>query len=153
MIAFTDPETQLRGYRLSAAAPVSPRVPSGWIVLVGLAFLIGLVLGTQVHAAEAIPCVRLQVRPPFLLQRGDVDVQARVAHHADHRALVVSWDSDAGAGGSRTFDLEGDHDRALFQWINHDQPAGHYVVEARVFDAGGRQVGRDRKEIHTAEDR
>lgn len=153
MIAYTDTATHLRDYRVSAVAfAPTPRVPSGWVVLVCLAFLIGLVLGTQVHAAEA-SCVRLQLRPQFLLQRGDVDVQARVAHHADHRALVVSWDSDTGAGGSRSFDLEGEGDRALFQWVNHDQPPGHYVVDARVFDGGGHQVGHDRREIRTAEDR
>jgi len=152
-VPFTDAETGLRAYRFSPAGePVSPRVPRGWFVIVALAFLFGLVLGTRVHAADE-PCVRLQLRPQFLLQRGDVDVQARVGRHADHRQLQVSWDSDAGAGGSRRFDLEGDRSPALFQWWNVSQPPGHYVFEARVFDAGGRQVGAvDRKEIRTAED-
>jgi hypothetical protein len=136
----------LRDYRPSVRVAAPPRR----YALIVLAFLLGLALGAQLHAAE--PCVRLQLRPQVLLRRSDVDVQARVAPHADHRALVVSWDSDAGAGGSRTFDLEGDHDRVLFQWFNHEQPAGHYVFEARVFDAGGRQLAVARQQIRSIED-
>jgi hypothetical protein len=124
-----------------------PRRRYAWIVL---AFLVGLALGAQLHAAE--PCVRLQLRPQVLLRRGDVDVQARVAPHADHRVLRVSWDSDAGAGGSRTFDLEGDRSPVLFQRWNQEQPAGHYVFEARVFDAGGRQIAVARQQIRSIEE-
>jgi hypothetical protein len=134
-------ELLLLGERASRSWP--------WPFLVVVAFLVGWVFGAHTQAAE--PCVQLQVRPQILLFRGDVDVQARVARHVDHRTLNVAWDSDAGAGGSRTFGLEGDRDQALFQWWNRAQPAANYVFEARVYDAGGRQVGFDRAQIRTAD--
>jgi hypothetical protein len=147
VIAFTN-DHGLREYRWSSwTGEGSPRWP--WLVL--LAFLLGLGLGTRLSAAEPERCVTLHVRPTILLRPGDVDVQARIAHHADHRRLRVSWDSDVGAGGSRELPLEGDSDRALVQWWNKDQPAGHYVFEARVIDAGGRVLGSDRAEIHAPE--
>ncbi len=129
-----------------------------WLLV--LAFLLGWIAG-ELHAEEysrstsfevpPVRCVHLHLRPQVLISLGDVDVQVRVARHADHRALVVSWDSDRGFAGSRTFDLAGDHDRALFQWWNRDQPAAHYVYEARVFNAAGRSLDVDRKEIQTIE--
>lgn len=137
----------LRDYHPRVGVGAPPR-RYAWIVL---AFLLGLALGAQLHATEP-PCVRLQLRPQVLMRRGDVDVQARVAPHADHRVLRVDWDSDAGAGGSRTFDLEGDRSPVLFQWWNQEQPAGHYVFEARVFDAGGRQLAFARQQIRSIED-
>ena len=145
VIPFRNPDTDLRDYHARVTGPVTAR----WLWIVGLAFLLGLLLGAQLHAAD---CVRLQVRPSFLLHRGDVDVQARVARHADHRALTVIWNSDTGAAGSRSFDLEGtDTDTVLFQWTNKDQPAGAYVFVARVSDAGGRALGSSRAEIRSLE--
>lgn len=118
-----------------------------WVWL-GVTFAIGILLGTQLHAAE---CVRLQVRPQFLLHTGDVDVQAHVARHTDHRALVVIWNSDTGGAGSRSFELEGtDRDGVLFSWTNRDQLPGYYLYTARVTDAGGRALGASRAEIHSA---
>ena len=151
MIPFTN-DDGLRDYRVAggelvAAAGSSRFMPWPWLVVA--AFLVGWAFGANVHAAER--CVQLQVRPRILLFRGDVDVQARVARHADHRTLKVAWDSDAGAAGSRTLDLEGDRDQVLFQWWNRAQPPGNYVFEARVYDAGGRQVGFDQQRIHSTE--
>ena len=142
------PYTNLEGLRDYHARVTSP-VHARWLWIVGLAFLLGLLLGAQLHAAD---CVRLQVRPSFLLSRGDVDVQAHVARHADHRALVVIWNSETGGAGSRSFELEGtDRDGVLFQWTNRDQVAGHYVYDARVTDAGGRALGSSRAEIRSLE--
>ncbi len=118
-----------------------------WLAL--LAFLLGMVIAS--HAEARGRCVTLQLRPLILISLGDVDVQVRVARHADHRALLVSWDSATGFAGSRTFALNADHDRVLFQWWNKDQPAAAYVYEARVFDDRGRSLDVDRKEIHTAD--
>lgn len=135
----------LRDYHARVTQPVNAR--RLWIFVLGV--LLGLLLGAQLHAAD---CVRLQVRPQFLLRTGDVDVQASVARHRDHRALTVIWNSDTGGAGSRSFDLEGtDRDGVLFQWTNRDQLAGHYVYDARVTDAGGRPLGASRAEIHSLE--
>jgi len=153
VIPYSDPDTGLRGWR----EPVTParrrRTRTAWLVyvlvLVFLAFLGGLLCGAQLHASD---CVRLQVRPQLLLRTGHVDVEAHVARHADHRALVIIWNSDVGAAGSRSFDLEGtDRDAVLVWWQNRDQPAGHYVFDARVTDAGGRTLGSSRAEIRSAE--
>jgi len=144
VIPYTNLEG-LRDYHARVTPPVSGR--RVWIFLLGM--LLGLLLGAQLHAAD---CVRLQVRPSFLLSRGDVDVQAHVARHTDHRALVVIWNSAEGGAGSRSFDLEGtDRDRVLFQWTNKDQVAGHYIYDARVTDAGGRALGSSRAEIRSIE--
>lgn len=145
-VAYVD-ESGLRDYRAAVAISTTPAPRWPWLVL--LAFLLGLLCGARA-ASAAEPCVRLQVRPRILLFRGDVDVQARVARHVDHRRLLVAWDSDQGAAGSRLFSLEGDHDRVLFQWWNRDQPPAHYAFEARVYDDHGKQVGFDRAEIQTA---
>ena len=145
MISYSDPLTGLRDYHARVTQPVTAR--RLWIFVLGV--LLGLILGAQLHAAE---CVRLQVRPQFLLRSGDVDVQAHVARHTDHRALVVIWSSPEGGAGSRSFDLEGrDTDTVLFQWTNKDQIAGHYVYDARVTDAGGRALGSSRAEIRSLE--
>lgn len=148
MIPYTN-DDGLQDWR--ATAPLRrPSTRTAWLVyvlvLVFLAFLGGLLCGVQLQAAE---CVRLQVRPQQLLQTGDVEVEAHVARHADHRALKIAWASDVGTGGSRSFDLEGADDRVLFRWINRAQLAGHYVYEARVYDAGGRAVGSSRAEIRS----
>lgn len=138
----------LRQYRVQMG-PLPGEHRRRWLWLAVLAFILGILLGTQLHAAE---CVRLQVRPTFLLRTGDVDVQAHVARHADHRALVVIWNSDAGGAGSRSFDLDGtDRDAVLFQWVNRDQVPGHYIYDARVTDGGGRSLGTSRAEIHSVE--
>jgi hypothetical protein len=121
-----------------------------WPWLVVIALVLGLLL--WIATLEAADCVRLQVRPQLLLRSGHVDVEAHVARHADHRALVIVWNSDVGAAGSRSFELEGsDRDAALVWWQNRDQPAGHYVFDARVTDAGGRTLGSSRAEIRSAE--
>src|ERR671934_243827 len=70
----------------------------------------------------ATPCVTLRVRPTVMLGPGDVDIQARVARHADHRTLRVAWDSDVAGAGARQIPLEADTDRVLVQWWNKDQP-------------------------------
>jgi hypothetical protein len=145
VIPYTDPLDGLRAYHARVLHPGTAR--GLWIA--GLAFLLGLLLGTQLHAAD---CVRLQVRPQFLLRTGPVDVQAHVARHADHRALVIAWNSDTGGAGSRSFDLEGTAtDAVLVQWTNRDQIPGHYFYDARVMDAGGRVLGVSRAEIHAPE--
>ena len=118
------------------------------LLVAGLAYLLGLWTGSA-FAAER--CVSLTVRPTAMLISSDVDVQARVARHADHRALTVAWDSDVGAGGSRFFDLEGADDRVLFQWWNPNQPAGAYVFEARVYNARGEVQGTARAHIRSIE--
>ena len=134
----------LRDYHARVSGPVTRRF---WFFVLGV--ILGLLLGTQLHAAE---CVRLQVRPQFLLRTQDVDVQAHVARHSDHRALVVLWNSDTGGAGSRSFDLEGTAtDTVLFQWVNKDQVPGHYIYDARVTDAGGRALGSSRAEIRSLE--
>lgn len=163
MIPYTN-ENGLRGYRPSVSGAIgavdsrsmrpwrtSKRRLTVWVVCWWvLAFVLGILFGLQLQAAG--PCVRLEVRPQFLLSRGDVDVQAHVARHTDHRALVVVWNSDVGAAGSRSFDLEGTAtDTVLFQWTNRDQPAGRYTFEARVSDAGGRALGSSRAEIRSLE--
>jgi len=162
MIPYTK-ENGLRGYRPSVSGAIgavdsrvrpwrtSRRRLTVWVVCwFVLAFVLGVWFGLQLQAAG--PCVRLEVRPQVLLSRGDVDVQAHVARHTDHRALVVVWNSDTGAAGSRSFDLEGtDTDTVLFQWTNKDQPAGRYTFEARVSDAGGRALGSSHAEIRSLE--
>ena len=154
MIPYTT-DDGLRGYRAPLDPPVRRprRRCRAWLVyvlaLLFLAFLGGLLCGVRLQAAD---CVRLQVRPQMLLRTSDVDVQAHVARHPDHRALVIVWNSDVGAAGSRSFDLEGTAtDTVLFQWVNRDQPAGHYLYEARVTDAGGRPLGSSRAEIRSVE--
>lgn len=144
MIPYTTVDG-LRDYHARVTPPVNPR--RLWIFVLGV--LLGLLLGAQLHAAE---CVRLQVRPQVLLRTSDVDVEAHVARHRDHRALVVIWNSDTGGAGSRSFDLEGtDRDGVLFQWTNRDQVPGHYRYDARVTDAGGRPLGSSRAEIRSLE--
>lgn len=153
MIPYTN-DDGLRDLRCSGTSRTGPRrTRTAWLVyvlaLLFLAFLGGLLCGVQLQAAE---CVRLQVRPQFLLRGGDVDVQAHVARHTDHRALVIVWNSDVGGAGSRSFDLDGTAtDTVLFQWTNKDQAAAHYIYDARVTDAGGRSLGSSRAEIRSVE--
>src|SRR5689334_13211522 len=107
----------LRDYRTSHLR-VTPR--PRWPLLILLAFLVGFLCGTKAHGAE--PCVQLQVRPTAMLQRSDIRVETRVCRASNHRALVLSWDSDrAGAGRSLT-PLEGEASPSLFtRWL-HQQP-------------------------------
>ena len=118
------------------------------LVLLVLAYALGVWTGT-LFAAET--CVTLNVRPNVMLVQGDVDVQARVRRHGDHRGLAVAWDSDVGVAGSRWFDMEGDRDRVLFQWWNRHQPAGNYVFLATTFDALGHETGRATATIRSVE--
>ena len=147
MIPYTELDG-LRAYRVQMG-PLPGEGRGRWLWLAVVMFILGIVLGTRLHAAE---CVRLQVRPQLLLRTGDVDVQAHVARHADHRALVVVWNSTEGGAGSRSFDLEGtDRDGVLFHWTNRDQIPGHYTYDARITDAGGRALGSSRAEIRSVE--
>jgi hypothetical protein len=163
MIPYTK-ENGLRGYRPPVSGDIgdgdrrstrpwrtSKRRLTVWVLCWWvLAFVLGILFGLQLQAAG--PCVRLEVRPQFLLRTEDVTVEAHLARHADHRALTISWNSDAGAGGSRSFELDGtDTDRVRFHWINREQPAGRYLFDARVTDAGGRVLGSSRAEIRSLE--
>ena len=115
--------------------------------LLALMFLLGVATG---HAIAAERCVDLTVRPQVWLKGGDIDIKARVRPHADHRWLVVSWESDRGTAGSRTLQLEGDHERVLFQWWEKNYPAGNYVFDAAVYNAQHELLGREQQTIRTA---
>ena len=88
-------------------------------------------------------CVWLHVRPTVLLRRGDIDVEARVARHADHRRLTIAWISDVGAEGRSDEMLDGDMARVVYQQWLRDQPAGRYRFVAQVLNEHDRIVGQD----------
>ncbi len=137
----------LRDYR---AAPLTIRPPRPrWPLLVVLAFLLGLFVGTKAHGADT--CVQLTVRPTTMLQPSDIRIETRVCRQPNHRALLLSWDSDRAGAGSSSTTLEGEAAPALFtRWLPH-QPPANYVFDAVVTDARGRIVGRDRARILSAD--
>jgi hypothetical protein len=103
-------------------------------------------------AGQPAPCLLLLVRPLVMLQRGDIRVEMRVARHADHRRLVLTWDGGAAGAGSSREQLEGDEAEVLHtRWLKSQAP-GHYVFLATVLNARGRLVGRATAEIRAPED-
>jgi len=151
MIPFTrdhdaTDDAGLRDYRVPLTEE-RPRRSLAWLIVL-IAFALGFLLGRTVSAAE--PCVTLQVRPRFLLSRGDVRVEAHVRRHGDHRAASVSWTSADGGEGRHVWQLDGE-DAAVLEgfWIRDMVPT-HYLFLAAVYGAGGKVLGRDQAEIITA---
>lgn len=111
------------------------------------ALTVTFVLAWLIGDVGAQSCVTVRVRPAAMMRESDIDVQVRVARHADHRRLIVAWDSDAQAGGRRERTLAGDADKVLFQWWHLHQPAGNYLFVAWVLDGRARVLGTDRVRV------
>ncbi len=143
-----DPQAPgLRDYRPGGLEP-DTRALRGmlWAAVFALIFLLGFATGT-VYGAER--CLTVRVRPTVMLQRGDIQVEARIARHADHRVYAIAWTSDIGSEGSTQRQLEGADAAALQTLSLRDQPAGHYFFSAAVFGPRGQLLARDRAEIRT----
>ena len=78
-----------------------------------------------------------------MVTAGDIDIQARVARHADHRHLRISWTSDVGAEGRSDETLDGDLARVIYQQWLLDQPAGRYRFVATVYNGSDHIIGQD----------
>jgi hypothetical protein len=131
--------------------PTGTRAPSVLWFVVLVAFFLGFMLGTTAHASAADSCIRLQVRPQMMLQRGDIRIEARIPRHVDHRAYALSWTSDVGTEGGTRRQLEGEESSVLqTHWLK-DYPPAHYLFTSAVYDQAGKIVGRDQAEILTPE--
>ena len=138
-----DPLAGVRGFRSARR-----RAPSTafWLALV--AFLLGTLFGARLHGES---CLRLQVRPQVMLPltRSDIRVELRIPRHAHHRQYAIAWTSDTGSVGSTVRDLDGEASAVLHPLLLRDQPAGHYLFVAGVYDTAGKLVGRETAEIRT----
>lgn len=95
--------------------------------------------------------VSLIVRPRFMLQRGDVRVEARVSRHDSNRLLAIAWVSDVGTTGSTQRQLDGADAPVLHPLNLPGQPAANYVFVATVFNSLGKSRGRAEARIHAPE--
>ena len=138
----------LRDYLPIATTP-GPGSPWAWAVLiVFLTFVFGVWCGSRVHAAS---CISLRVRPGVMLQRSDVTIETRIARHADHRRLAVSWASDNGKDGGFQVSLDGDQAPAFRSDVVRDMPPANYALIAAVYDTRGKMIARESAEIRTVE--
>lgn len=98
------------------------------------------------------PAVALQVRPLFLLQRGDVRVEVRVPRHAANRRLAIAWISDVGTVGSTQRVLDADDAAVLHTLDLPGTPPANYFFTATVFGSDGKPRGRADARIRNAAD-
>jgi hypothetical protein len=141
--------SRIRRLTLERAEPPRRRWP--WLLLV--AFALGYVAGSVLHASEAIPpAVSLQVRPLVMLQRGDIRVEVRVPRHGENRLLSIAWSSDIGTAGSTLRPLEGEDAQVLHTLALPSQPAANYLFVAAVFNDAGKLRGRAEAKVVVPED-
>lgn len=113
-------------------------------------WLLPIAFGLALAAAPSSPpCVTLLVRPHFLLQRGDVRIEARVPRHADNRQLTIAWDSDNGSAGATMRPLAGEDAQVLHTLNLPSQPSANYLFVATVFASSGKVRGRAEARIHS----
>lgn len=143
-----EPVTNVSGLRDWSLRPDERRTTRTWALVV-LIFLLGFLCGAASVSAAELPCVQIRVRPRVLIARGDIDVQTRVARHADHRQLRIEWTSDTGWAGSSERELAGAAAPVLYQFWLADVPAANYDFLASVRNSDGRIAGRDRAQIYT----
>ena len=86
-----------------------------------------------------------------MLQRSDVTIETRIARHADHRRLAVSWASDNGKDGGFQVSLDGDQAPAFRSDVVRDMPPANYALIAAVYDTRGKMIARESAEIRTVE--
>jgi hypothetical protein len=129
----------------------APRPRSRWPWFVALAFGLGVLAGTQLHAG-APDAVTLIVRPLVMIQRGDIRIEARVPRHSANRLLAIAWTSDVGTLGSTIRQLDGEDAEVLHTLNLPSQPPSNYTFTATVVGADGKPRGRTEARIHVPDD-
>lgn len=108
--------------------------------------LAALCLMAIMSAAPLEPCVTLRVRPLVMLQRGDIEIDALIPPHPDHKAYVLMWNSDVGVGGRQVRQLDSTSLLLQMQRLR-DMPPAHYRFAATIYDAHDHVLGHDAVEI------
>lgn len=141
------------GLRDYVAYPSPPRPRRSWTwAVVLVAFLVGVLAGAELFAAEKTPAVDIRVRPQVMLQRGDIRVEVRVARATDNRVLAITWDSLGGSAGSTQRPLDGDNAEVLHTLDLRSQPAAHYRFVATVYTRLGKVAGSAQADILVPDD-
>jgi len=126
------------GFLVRVALPV-------WLAVFAVLWMAGGDRGTDGFSLPPIaePPVALQVRPLFMLARGDIRIEVRVARHADNRILAISWDSDGGGSkGETDRKIDGEDGPVLFNVTLPSQLPANYIFLATLIGSNGHPRGQ-----------